>query len=112
MLPFYRSFIICAMHLIHFFAMMKHSVKVVGTVDSPANHLIAVLNEVDLLPSFMTMVKIWVAPLMQVSKFSKVIWMKLKMPPCFDDRDVCFNGTFQRSCRRAREEESELFKLI
>lgn len=92
-----------------------YSVKVVGSVDSPAAHLIAVINECDLLPTFMTMVKLWgilhvhsrthihfywlvgwrvilVRPLLQVSKFSKVIWMKIKMPPLFDDRDICFEG--------------------
>jgi hypothetical protein len=43
-----------------------NSIKVNGVVDSPATSLIAILNEVDLIPTFLTIVKVWIKNLLQV----------------------------------------------
>jgi len=65
-----------------------HSVKVHSIVESPVENLCAIANEVDLLPTFLTMVKIEAATLRQVSPLSKVIYCKVHLPWPLDNRDI------------------------
>jgi hypothetical protein len=54
-----------------------HSIKVHAEVSAPVGHLLALVNEVDLLGSLLRFVKLEARPLAQLSRFSQLAYFRL-----------------------------------
>jgi len=64
-----------------------HSIKVHAEVSAPVGHLLALVNEVDLLGSLLRFVKLEARPLAQLSRFSQLAYFRLGLFWPFEDRD-------------------------
>lgn len=57
-----------------------HSIKVHAELLSPLLNICSVVNECDLIPTFMTMVKMQAESVRQLTNFSKLVYFKVGMP--------------------------------
>ncbi|GAB5373483.1 hypothetical protein AAMO2058_001755600 [Amorphochlora amoebiformis] len=65
-----------------------HSIKVVGLIDAPIQHMLSLIIEADLIPTFIDYVKLEVRQLVIKSVYHQLLYQKVYLPWPLDNRDV------------------------